>query len=252
MADFIGDIIGGAVDVVGDVVSGAGDFLGPIATAGGAAMGMPWLGPVVTAGTSLLGASQTARTAGKAADAIAGATDAASATQWQMFQQSREDQLPWLQAGTKALPQLEQKIAAGPGKFTEDPGYQFRLSEGNKQIQRNASATGNLASGRTLKELTRYGQDYASNEYDKWLQRYYQSLPPLQSLAGVGQTTASGLGREGLLTGARVGQNTIAAGAARGSGYINKANAWTQGLQGGLNALGTIYGNKTPASGYWT
>jgi hypothetical protein len=207
-----------------------------------------------------------------AADTQAAAAEEASSSQWEMFQQSRADQLPWLQTGARSLSALEKKITAGPGKFTEDPGYQFRLAEGNKQIGRTASATGGIASGSTLKALTRYGQDYASNEYDKWLQRYYQSLTPYQSLANVGQTTASGIGKEGLYTGAQIGQNTIAAGNARASGYlgqaagsINQTNAWTGAAQGGLNALGTYYGNQptTPAytqptvgptssGGYWT
>jgi hypothetical protein len=205
-----------------------------------------------------------------AAETQAASAAEATDSQWKMYKQSREDQLPWLESGARSLTQLEKKINAGPGKFTEDPGYKFRLSEGNKQIERTASATGGIASGSTLKALTRYGQDYASNEYDKWLQRYYQSLTPYQSLAGVGQTTGQSLGNLGMQTSQQIGQNTIAAGNARASGYINQANAWTGASQSGLNAIGSYYGNQntTPAttpsysgetpyvgetsSGYWT
>lgn len=49
----------------------------------------------------------------------------------------------------------------------KDPSYGFRLSEGVKARERLASAGGRTLGGRTLKELTRYGQDYASTEYGK-------------------------------------------------------------------------------------
>lgn len=57
-----------------------------------------------------------------------------------------------------------------PEKFTAadletDPGYQFRLAEGNKALERSAAAKGILQSGGTLKALTKYGQDAASQEY---------------------------------------------------------------------------------------
>jgi hypothetical protein len=61
--------------------------------------------------------------------------------------------------------------AAMPGAFTgqvnleSDPGYQFRLSEGLKALDRQAAARGGLISGSALKASQRYGQDMASQEY---------------------------------------------------------------------------------------
>jgi hypothetical protein len=56
--------------------------------------------------------------------------------------------------------------------FQADPGYQFRLNEGNKAIGR-ATSTGALPSGgATLKALTRFGQDYASGEYGNAYNRF--------------------------------------------------------------------------------
>lgn len=39
------------------------------------------------------------------------------------------------------------------------------MAEGNKAIERSAAARGGLNSGATLKALSRYNQDSASNEY---------------------------------------------------------------------------------------
>ena len=49
----------------------------------------------------------------------------------------------------------------------QSPGWQFRLNEATKAHDRAAAAQGTLLTGGTAKALERYGQDYASNEYDK-------------------------------------------------------------------------------------
>jgi hypothetical protein len=46
-----------------------------------------------------------------------------------------------------------------------DPGYQFRLQQGNQLLQNAASAKGTLNDSGTLKALTDYGQGAASQEY---------------------------------------------------------------------------------------
>lgn len=56
----------------------------------------------------------------------------------------------------------------------EDPSYQFRLNEGLKALERSAAAKGILRTGNTLQDLMRYGQDYASQEYEAANQRRAQ------------------------------------------------------------------------------
>lgn len=50
---------------------------------------------------------------------------------------------------------------------TNDPGYSARMKMGTDAILRNKAAEGTLRTGGALKDLTQFGQDYASNEYDK-------------------------------------------------------------------------------------
>jgi hypothetical protein len=202
-----------------------------------------------------MGAGATIRAAEIGAGAVKSSAKIAAETQWKMYAQSRQDQLPWLEAGGRALGKLESMMKKGPGSFRADPGYQFRLDQGNKQLTANAAATGNLASGRTLKALTEYGQDYASNEYDRFINRFYQSLTPYQSLAGLGQTTATNMGGQSIATG-----NAIAAGE-RGAGnalasiysqqgsnlaslYQNSGNAMAQNYMNQGNALAQGYMNQ--------
>ena len=195
-------------------------------------------------GATVVSSVMSSKASDKAADAQVESSQAANDTQLTMFREGNELTAPWRKAGKRALAKLEKKVYAGPGKFTKSPGYQFRLDEANKAIERSAAARGGLVSGRTGKELTRYSQNYATNDYDNFLNRYYQSLTPLQSLAGVGQTTASNQAAQGNQVASNVANNQMEAGNARASGYINSANAWTGALQGGLNTIGTIYGSK--------
>lgn len=110
-----------------------------------------------------------------------------------------------------------------------DPGYQFRLSEGMKGLERSAAARGGLLSGGTLKGIQRYGQDMASQEYQNAFNRYQAertgTLNPYQSLAGVGQSTANTLGTMGMNYANQAGEAYQGAANARASGYVGGANA---------------------------
>ena len=120
--------------------------------------------------------------------------------------------------------------------WQQDPGYAFRLSEGQKALERSTAARAGLQSGAALKAAARYGQQAASDEYQNAFNRYYnernQMLNPLQSLAGVGQTSANTLGS--------AGQNY--AGAANQLAMTNAANQGNLALQAG-NIRASQYGN---------
>jgi hypothetical protein len=111
----------------------------------------------------------------------------------------------------------------------KDPGYQFRLEEGMKGLERSAAARGGLLSGGTLKGIQRYGQDMASQEYQNAFNRYQAeragTLNPFQSLAGVGQSTSNALGTMGMNYANQAGEAYQGAANARASGYVGQANA---------------------------
>lgn len=226
---------------------------------------MPWMIPAAIIGSSLLGSSS----AKSAANTQAAAADRAAELQNQQFQQTRQDQMPWLRAGEQALNKLipmtdYQKF--GMDQFQQDPGYAFRLSEGQKALDRSAAARGGLISGGALKAAQRYGQDMGSQEYQNAFNRYQiernAQLAPLQSLAGVGQTTAQQLGQTGAANAAAVGNYLTGGAAAQAAGQVGATNAITGGLgtylnysQGNalLNALRGNTGVNIPSNvGYGT
>jgi hypothetical protein len=175
-----------------------------------------------------------------------------------LLAQQRSDQQPWLDAGRASLAQLAAGTGAGGNlikpfslaDFQADPGYGFRVSEGEKAIQRAASGRGGLYSGATLKALARFNQDTASGEYGNAYNRYNTNqsnqFNRLASIAGLGQTATNQVGQAGqnaygtiASAGANasnnISQNLIGAGNARASGYVGGANAIGSGINQYLN-----------------
>lgn len=60
--------------------------------------------------------------------------------------------------------------------FMADPGYQFRLSEGNKAIDRTNAAKGRFYSGAALKEATKFGSELATDEFGRARDRFVQDF----------------------------------------------------------------------------
>jgi hypothetical protein len=192
-----------------------------------------WMLPAAILGSSLLGS----RSASRAADVQAGAADRAAELQREQFERQVELQAPFREAGVRALPELEaasRYTPFGMEQFQADPGYAFRMSEGMKGLERSAAARGGLLSGNMLKGIQRFGQDLGSQEYMNAFNRYQTErnarLNPLQSLAGVGQTSTNQLGAAGQTMATSVGEALGAAGQARASGYMGQANAISGGL----------------------
>ena len=178
----------------------------------------------------------------KASNTQADAANRAADLQYRQYQEDVVRQKPFYDVGVNALPELVAASKYTPftmDKFQADPGYAFRLSEGQKQLDRSAAARGGLISGGALKAATKYGQEMGSQEYMNAFNRYQTEraarLNPLQSLTGMGQTTANTLGTSGQQMASNVGEAIGSGAAARASGYVGQANALTSGLGTYLN-----------------
>jgi len=129
----------------------------------------------------VVGGAVAKRGADKAQHAMDASTTAQRLAEQQGAAQTREDFAPYREAGGRALGMLEQMMT-GERDISESAGYQFRLDEGYKGLER--SQIGRRLSGRAGKEMMRYGSDYASNEYQNEFSR-------LQSMANMGQASAA-------------------------------------------------------------
>lgn len=172
------------------------------------------------------------------------ATDSAMAFQREMYNQNRADQAPWREAGMRALTGMEdaefQKDFTA-NDFQADPGYQFRMQEGMKALQNSAAAKGSLNSGATMKALTKYGQDFASNEYTNVYNRFNadrdRRFNRLSSLAGTGQTATNQMQNANSNFGNQMSDLTLGLGNARAASNINQANRMNQWMDNNQEML---------------
>lgn len=221
------------------------------------------IGAGVGAGVGIYSAN---KAASAQRDAVDSANDTARETknaelalQEKMFNKNVDLQQPTIDAGNTARNRLLQLLGLSTGgtdngslmhdfgtaDFTADPGYQFRLGQGQQALERSAAARGGLLSGAALKDANNFAQGQASQEwqaaYDRFNTNRAAKMNPLLSLAGSGQVASGALGSAATGAansgsaalgeyGSTVGQNLTGAGNARASGYVGAANAISNGI----------------------
>jgi hypothetical protein len=182
-----------------------------------------------------------------AAGGVMGANAASSAADAQL-QAAREAAAlnePFRQAGMQGMNRLTDLLGVsgrtgaegygsaakqfGMADFQADPGAEFRRQQGEQGLQRAASASGGLGSGKYLKDAMTFNSGLASQEYNQAFNRFQTNrasvLNPLQSLMGAGQTAANTIGEYGTQ-----GANAQAA------GKVGQANAYTNAITQGMSA----------------
>jgi len=222
----------------------------------------------ITAAAGVYGANQ-ARRAGRDQ---ANAAREGQNVQREMFDKQNELNEPFRQAGltgqarymelmglggnTNALGYGRYSRDFGMSDFQKDPGYDFRLTEGLKELDRRRLAGGGgFRGGAAIKGGTRYSQDYASNEYGRAFDRYQinrsNQLNPLASLAGMGQIATGAMSRDAGDFGARSAASSMDIGNAQGAARMNSANALAGSVGQGMNyyqnsRLMDMYGSRRP------
>jgi hypothetical protein len=233
---------------------------------------MPW-GAAAVVGAAAIGAYASnsaadtqSEAAQNAANTSAGAQKYATDVQYKMFQEQQALQKPWQEAGVNALGKLTSGINSGqfgkvnPFSFTgadfnkfQDPGYAFRLKEGNRALNQSAAARGGLISGNALKAAERYGQDMGSQEfqnaYNRALTGYNanqqattNAYNQLAGVSGTGQTSAQQIGAAGQNTANAVGNLAMTNAANQGNALMAAGNARASAYQGYGSAAGQALG----------
>lgn len=227
-------------------------------------------------------ASQLAAGANDASAIESQKTAEANKIQLDQYNKTREDLLgnqatntanyqPFLQTGTAANNQLGYALGLGGtgtgeagslakpftmADYQADPGYAFRLSEGQKALDRVTSAKGKYFSGGAIKGLTDYNQGMASQEFGNAYDRYNTNQTNLYNrlagVSGTGMNAASGIASSGAQTqaglnsagqnfanqsggnltglGTQIGANDINAANAHAAGTLAQGQAWQTGL----------------------
>lgn len=260
---FIGDIVGGLVDI------GGGGFFSPSTFLTGANLV-----------SGLLGASS----AEDAANAQLQAAQNATQLQQMMWQTQQQQQAPYRTQGYQALNTLGSMLPGqqyqydkngnlvvdangnpvmqqGTGYLThqfgaEDlnanlaPNYAFQLGQGQQATQAASNATGGLVGGNALKALQDYTQNFAGNAYQNAFNNYQAQrgniYNTLAGMAGLGQTSTQATGQAGQNYATQAGQLGVGGAAAQAAGQIGSTSALTGGL---TNAANTYYLSKLLGQG---
>jgi hypothetical protein len=248
---------GGAAGLGGSPFAPAASAAG--SSAGYAGSSIPsWLtsAPALQAGASIVGGVLQSNALQQGARTQSDAAQRAIDLQERINQQQTALNAPFYSAGVTGQNRLldllglsGNKGATGYGRyaqdfsmkdFQQDPGYGFRLSEGQKALERSAAARGGLISGGAMKAATRYGQDMGSQEYQNAYNRYQTNranqLNPLGSLAQSGQSAANfqagNLGRYGSDVASLIGQQ----GQSQAAGQIGMGSTLGNAINTGISA----------------
>ena len=138
-----------------------------------------------------------------------------------------------------------------------EPGYQFGLQQGLNATQGTAAARGGLYSGQALKELTQYGNDYATTKYsDAWNRAqtdYSNRWNRISGLMNMGRDETARVGASDQAFANNYG-NLVGGHANRvGSAMLDNAGNRTALLTGQASALGNLAtGTANNLGNIWT
>ncbi len=162
----------------------------------------------------------------------------------EMFDITRQDQMPWLESGGRALTQLEEMMGQAPtfDDYQQSDYSKFIQQQGLDALESKSRAQGYYNTGGSSREMMQYAQDIAGQDYQQYLQNYYNSLNPYQQLAGVGQQQANVMGQQGIKYGQQQGQTASNIANAQAGGVVGAANAQAQGMSNMLGIGALLYG----------
>lgn len=257
-------------------------------------------GALISSILGFKGADKQAAAATSSAQLQADAANEARQQQADQYQQTRDDLDPWRHAGGQAIGQLSGLLGSGElGKFApsqfqqagqdpysqyqrsmqpldvnvnEDPGYQFRLQQGQEALEGGAAARGGLFSGQAGKELMQFGQQLGSQEYQNaynraagerafgqqaYGQAYGQDMQNqqkqimqqqtlynmLSGVAGQGKDAATSLGNFGQAQATQSGQYGMAGASALGRGEQQSAGYYADAYQNVGDQLMALFGS---------
>jgi hypothetical protein len=215
---------------------------------------------IIGGGATLAAGYMGSQAAKSAASKQADAARYAAQLQQEQFNLTNEQQRPYREAGYSALsditgmkPYLTQQYT--PEDFAQgiDPGYQFRLQQGQEATNRMANMGGGMLSGNALRGAQDYTQGLASQEYGNAFNRFQTQRSniynTLAGIAGIGQTSLGQTTTAGTTAAGNIGANIANAGAAQAGGIVGSANALGGGLTGAGNQymLSQILASRKPA-----
>lgn len=192
---------------------------------------------------SAIASRNSAKAAGKAADAQTEASQAGIDEQRRQFDKLTQLLSPYAKAGSGSLiaqqnllglkgPEMQRAAIAN---IEKSPYFQATAQQGENAILQNASATGSLRGGNTQGALAQFRPQLLN----QLVQQQYQNLGGITSL---GQNAAAQTGNAGMQSAGNIGNLLAQQGQAQAGGYIGQANAQNQLVSNLIGIGGAAYG----------
>lgn len=146
-------------------------------------------------------------------------------------------QQPYEQAGRQGLNLLTQYLTGDPAatqaRLEASPGFQFRLSQGQRSVQNLLASRGGLKSGAAMRALEEFAQGTASQEFGN-------QVGYLQGLAGIGQNAATAMGNAELFAGSNMASAAQQGILGQGMAMANRDAQMGNIIGGTLSSLGSL------------
>lgn len=200
---------------------------------------MPWGAAIAAVGAYASSQSQK-KGAKAAANASQQATDAQIEESRRQYDLSRQDQMPFLQAGQGALKRQEAYLSGDSSGFENSADYKFAVDQGFKGLNRGLARNGALWSGGGDADRIALGQglatQYGNNYWNKLAGQAGQGQSAAGTLGGLGANMAGQIGNA-------LGNNALIA----GNSAYNRANSNSNMLQQGVQGFGQWYNGQNKA-----
>ena len=185
---------------------------------------MTWVAVAVGGASLVAGVYSANKQSGankNAANAQLQANQQSIAEQQREYDQTRADQMPFLQAGYGALDKENALLNGDFSGFQNSPDYKFSLNQGIGALDKSAAARGALYSGGHSQDLT----SFAEGNANQFLNSYWNKLA---GQAGQGQVTAGNLGSLGANMANNISSLMTDSGNARASSYLRQGDIQSQ------------------------
>jgi hypothetical protein len=231
---------------------------------------MTWVTVAVVGGGATLASGYMQGQAAKdAANTVAGGARYAADINKQMFDINNANLAPYREAGTTTLkdlltrmPELTRAYTAEDFAKGIDPGYQFRLAQGQKALENQMNRGGGLISGNALQGTQDYVQGQASQEFANAFGRNATTqtniFNRLKGIADMGLNATGTTADLATKTGESMGSAALVGAQAQGAGEVNAAKAYGNTLTGMANYgtmpyyMGGQGGAQSPYSAFYT
>jgi hypothetical protein len=230
---------------------------------------MTWVTVAVVGGGATLAAGYMGAQAAKEAGATSAAgMRYAADTNREMFDITNRNLAPYREQGQTTLKELMTRMPELTKAYTAedfaqgiDPGYQFRLAQGQKAAENQYNRGGGLVSGNTMQGMQDYIQGSAAQEFGSAFGRNTTSqtniFNRLKGIADMGLSATGTTANAATSAGQTIGSAQIGAANAEAAGITGQAKAYGNTLQGMANYgtlpmyMGGAGGQQSPYSAFY-